>query len=301
MMSVGVAKLLARAAALQGRAIPVSRFEFQSGTDAGLPFSELATETVISESWLAVFAQGETLVQNALPSKDQCPAVWLSKDRDPVLIRGITSQRVFVEDTEGSTRELDFQELGTGRSVLLRVPGAGDASLKDPARTPTSATGWFIHSIFKRRRVFWEGALATLLVGLFGLAASLYTMQVYDRVIPLKGYSTLIMLTLGVAIAITMELVMKQVRAIMVERACKAIDQELSDVFFSKAIAIRLDARPRTVGTFASQIRHFESVRNFMTSTTLMVLADIPLALMFIGVIGMIAGWIALVPLRRFP
>lgn len=301
MPSPAIAKLLSRAAALQGRAIPVSRFEFRSATEEGLSVAELATETAITELWLAVFPQGEAVVQSALPEKDQYPAIWLSTGEEPLLLRGMTSQRVLAEDSQGATREVDLSELRSGNVVLLRVPGTSDASLKDPTRMPTSAKGWFIHSIYKRRRVFMEGALATLLVGLFGLAASLYTMQVYDRVIPLKGYSTLMVLTIGVAIAITMELVMKQVRAVMVERSCKAIDQELSDVFFSKAISIRLDARPRTVGTFASQIRHFESVRNFMTSTTLMVLADIPLALLFIAVIGMIAGWIALVPLLAIP
>ena len=70
---------------------------------------------------------------------------------------------------------------------------------------------------------------------------------------------------------------------------------------FSKALSIRLDARPRTVGTFASQIRNFESVRNFMTSTTLMVIADVPLALFFIFIIFLIAGWLALIPLVSIP
>ncbi len=301
MSSPEIAKLLARAAALQGRAIPVTRFEFSAAAQGGLTVSELATETAVTELWFAVFPQGEAIVQSALPQKNQYPAIWVGPDADPLLLRGMTSQRVFAEDPQGKTREVERGELASGNVVILRVPGADDASIHDPTRRPTSAKGWFVHSIYKRRRVFLEGALATLLIGLFGLAASLYSMQVYDRVIPLKGYSTLIVLTIGVAIAITMELVMKQVRAVMVERSCKAIDQELSDVFFSKAISIRLDARPRTVGTFASQIRHFESVRNFMTSTTLMVLADIPLALLFIVVIAMIAGPIALVPLLAIP
>jgi len=296
-----IAKLLSRASALQGRAIPVSRFEFRASTQEGLLVSELTSETAVTELWLAVFAQGEAFVQSNLPQKDQYPALWLGQDREPLLLRGMTSQRVFAEDAQGHTHEIELGELRSGNVVVLRVPGAGDASLNEPTRMPTSAKGWFIHSIYKRRRLFLEGALATFMIGFFGLAASLYTMQVYDRVIPLKGYSTLMVLTLGVAIAITMELVMKQVRAVMIERSCKAIDQELSDVFFSKAISIRLDARPRTVGTFASQIRHFESVRNFMTSTTLMVLADIPLALVFIAVIGMIAGPIAFVPLLAIP
>jgi ATP-binding cassette subfamily C protein LapB len=87
----------------------------------------------------------------------------------------------------------------------------------------------------------------------------------------------------------------------MVDRACKVIDQELSAVFFGKALDIRMDARPSTVGTFASQIRHFESVRNFLTSSSLFIMADLPFAILFVGVIAIIAGPVALVPLVAVP
>jgi len=126
-------------------------------------------------------------------------------------------------------------------------------------------------------------------------------MQVYDRVVPTKGFSTLWVLTIGVLLAIFFELVMKLVRSHMVDKASKAMDLELSGVFFSKALAIRSDCRPRSVGTFASQIRHFESVRNFMTSSTLFILADAPFALLFILVIYIIAGPVAFVPLMMIP
>ena len=126
-------------------------------------------------------------------------------------------------------------------------------------------------------------------------------MQVYDRVVPTQGFSTLWVLTVGVLMAIVLELVMRQVRNRLVENACKAIDEELSGVFFGHALAIRMDQRPRTVGTFAAQIRHFEMVRNFMTSSTLFIFADAPFALMFVVVIGMLAGPVALVPLVFIP
>ena len=114
------------------------------------------------------------------------------------------------------------------------------------------ARALFIAALLKRKKIFIEAALATLLIGVFGLTASLYTMQVYDRVIPLSSFATLTVLTIGVLIAIGMELVIKQVRANITERACKVIDLELSDVFFGKALSIRLDARPKSVGTVAS-------------------------------------------------
>lgn len=166
---------------------------------------------------------------------------------------------------------------------------------------PKKALRHFLDAIYARRRVFIEAMLGTFVVNLIGLASSIYTMQIYDRVIPNNGLSTLWVLTFGVLLAMLFELTMKQVRAVMVDRACKAMDLELSDLFFGHALAIRMDKRPRTIGTFAAQIRLFESVRNFLTSTTLFVLADIPFALLFVLVIAWIAGPVAAVPLLLIP
>lgn len=93
----------------------------------------------------------------------------------------------------------------------------------------------------------------------------------------------------------------KQVRSRIVDIASKKIDLELSSVFFGKAMDIRMDARPPIAGTFASQIRHFESERDFMTSFTLLILVDAPFAILFIGVIAILGGPVALVPLVMMP
>lgn len=163
------------------------------------------------------------------------------------------------------------------------------------------AFSYFVAALKARRRTFLEAILATVVISLIALASSLYSMQVYDRVIPNYGLDTLWVLTFGVLLAIAMELLMKHVRALMVDRACKAIDEELSDVFFTRAMGIRMDKRPRTIGTFAAQIRMFEAVRNFLTSTTLFVLADLPFALVFVAIIAWIAGPLAWIPLLLLP
>ena len=90
----------------------------------------------------------------------------------------------------------------------------------------------FVRAIFKRKWVFLEAVVGTVMLNLMALATSLYSMQVYDRVIPNQGLQTLWVLTIGVLVAVGLELVLKQVRAMMVDRACKAIDVELSDFFF---------------------------------------------------------------------
>lgn len=170
-----------------------------------------------------------------------------------------------------------------------------------PEAPKPRAISQFTRAIFKHRRIFIEAMVGTFVLNMIGLATALYSMTVYDRVIPNSGFDTLWVLTVGVLIAVILELVLKQVRATMVDRACKAIDIDLSDFFFTRALNIRMDARPRSIGTFAAQVRMFESVRAFMTSTTLFVLADIPFAVLFVGVIALIAGPVALVPLLLLP
>jgi ATP-binding cassette subfamily C protein LapB len=202
------------------------------------------------------------------------------------------------EDHQGRVGELSHVALGGGHVLALQVSSAQET---EQHAGPRSAGEWFAFSLSRYRSSFMDAVFATFIISFIGLLAAMYSMQVYDRVVPSKGYSTLLVLTVGVLISIALELLIKQVRAQMVERACKAIDQELSAVFFGKALDIRMDARPRTVGTFASQIRHFESVRSFLTSSTLFILADAPFAFLFVIVIGMISWQVALVPLVMVP
>jgi ATP-binding cassette subfamily C protein LapB len=108
-------------------------------------------------------------------------------------------------------------------------------------------------------------------------------------------------ITIGALIAMAIELITKEIRSITIDKACKQIDAELSGVFFGQMLSIRMDARPNSVGTFASQIKQFEFVRNFMTSSTLFVLADIPFVVFFIIIIWMVGGALALVPLSLLP
>lgn len=164
-----------------------------------------------------------------------------------------------------------------------------------------TAMDYFLIAIRQRKSIFLEAAFGTLVLNFIGLATSMYSMQVYDRVIPTNGTQTLWVLTVGVMLAIAIEFIIKEARSFMVDKACKTIDLELSDFFFAKAIGVRMDSRPPTIGTFAAQIRMYESVRNFMTSTTLFLIADIPFALLFIGVIALVSPTIALVPLVLFP
>lgn len=297
----GLALVLSRLAALLGHAVPAHRFGMMSVTDAGLSLETLPRIERLKAWWIARFPTSEAIELDADGlSTEIFPLVWISNDQSTVrLVRSRSGRGALITQNEkGETLVLTMDEARHGTLLRLTTSPAQPGEMAHPGM---SATDWFAYTLRRYRFVFFEGVAATFVVSMLSLVAALYSMQVYDRVIPTKGYATLWVLTIGVIIAIVLELVLKQVRAYMVDRACKVIDQELSAVFFGKALAIRMDARPRTIGTFAAQIRQFESVRNFLTSSSLFIMADLPFGILFIGIIAMLAGPVALVPLLMVP
>jgi len=295
-----LAALLSRLASLQGTAVPAHRFVYQQKSESGVALEDMAVIDQTIAIWGERFPDGPTAkIDLAKVVKNDFPLIWVSADGSELkLLRGKQNAEYIAESSDWSVDTLSEEQVAEGQLIQLLVHQ--DQSVQAELAS-FSAKDWFIYAARKRRGVFFEAIFATFVLSIFGLMSALYTMQVYDRVVPTEGFSTLWVLTIGVLMAIFFELVMKLVRSHLVDKASKAIDLELSGVFFSKALAIRSDCRPKTVGTFASQIRHFESVRNFMTSSTIFVLADAPFALLFILVIYFIAGPVAFVPLMMIP
>jgi ATP-binding cassette subfamily C protein LapB len=205
----------------------------------------------------------------------------------------------------GHAGEMQGQD-AEGRPVRLAAD-SGPRCLQLPSRSRGGvperprAAALLRRAMWARKGPFADAVLATVLVSLLTLATSLYSMQVFDRVIPNQGFDTLWVLTVGVGLAILLELMLKVVRSRLVDRAANDVDHELSRWFFERMQGIRMEARPPSVGTLASQIKGFEMVRGVLTSTSLFVLADVPFAGLFVVVIALVGGPVALVPLVFLP
>ena len=156
-------------------------------------------------------------------------------------------------------------------------------------------------AVFRRKHVIVVAVMATVVVNLIALVTGLYSMQVYDRVVPRGAFSTLWVLTAGAAVALAFDLILRVIRANMLERESVEIDTEVSEFFFSRAGDVRLDARPPSVGTMAAQLRGLEQVRSVMSSSALFAFADLPFAILFILIIFLLGGVIALVLVFAFP
>jgi ATP-binding cassette subfamily C protein LapB len=171
-----------------------------------------------------------------------------------------------------------------------------------PSQKPfVRAIDVFVDGIARRKRVLALAILATVMVNLIALATSIYSMQVYDRVIPRGSFSTLWALSIGAVVALGFDFVLRVVRARLLEQEAAKIDSEVSEFFFARANDVRLDARPPSIGTMAAQLRGMEQIRSTMSSATIFALTDLPFALFFILVVAQLGGIIALVMVVSFP
>ncbi|OZI39398.1 ABC transporter [Bordetella genomosp. 1] len=151
--------------------------------------------------------------------------------------------------------------------------------------------------VLSHRGLLLEAAVGGLVLAAISVLVSFYSMQVYDRVIPTAAYQTLLVLTLGVAVAVLIEYVGKRLRSGLYERVIDAVDQRLARVVYLRFLSVRLDQLPPGVGSLASQLRGYESVRAFLTTLLSQTVVDVPFALLFLGVIALISPWLALIPL----
>lgn len=160
---------------------------------------------------------------------------------------------------------------------------------------------WFFKVIWRFKKYYYQVILATFMVNFLALVSSLYVMNVYDRVVPNKAYQTLWVLTIGVLLAIGFEFAAKMMRAYLTDIAGKKADLIISAALFRRVMGIKLQERPASSGSYANNLRDFEAVREFMTSASLLTLVDMPFLLLFVWVIWLVGGWLALVPLCIIP
>lgn len=183
------------------------------------------------------------------------------------------------------------------------LPGHGIATLRlaQPYRATNSPVLSLVMDELKAHKSkLIEGAAGGFLLAFLGILVSFYSMQVYDRVIPTGAMQTLLVLTLGILIAIAIEYAAKRLRSHVYEQLVDLVDQRLARTVYLRFLSIRLDQLPPSVGTLASQLRGYETVRGFLLTLTTQLAVDAPFALVFALVIAAIAGPLAFVPLAFF-
>ena len=218
--------------------------------------------------------------------------------------RGQYLYQVVVPESGGALMlaEAELLEIYAGYALVATPKPKLDSRADDQLLPKGPGEGhWLFSTLWRYRRYFYSAALAALLANVLTLASTFFTMNVYDRVIPTQAYVTLWSLAVGVIIAIVFEFTTRQVRTWLIDVAGKKADLILGAKLFRQVMAMRMENKPQSSGTFANQLRDFEAVRDFVTSATLATLSDLPFCALFMFIIYMIGGALAYVPLAAIP
>lgn len=234
------------------------------------------------------------------------PILLVTKEGMPLILSG-------VDDARQMARVIDPERSETARSVTVSELSSiysGYAFLVKPAATAdarTVAAGdlpqthWFWSVVRRFGSNYGHVALAALLVNMLALAAPLFTMNVYDRVVPNGAIPSLVALAIGLGLAIVFDFIIRIVRSRIIDLTGKKIDVVLAANIFEHILAVKMANRPTSVGILANQMRDFDSVREFFTSGTVVAATDLIFAVIFIGVLFIIAGPLAWIPLVMLP
>ena len=160
---------------------------------------------------------------------------------------------------------------------------------------------WLMEPIRANRTLYIQVAVAAVMINLFSLGASLFSMTVYNRIVPNNAINSLVALSIGMAIVLIFDFVLKALRGYFIDIAGQRIDRTVGAAIFARMLSMRMENRKGSSGAFAGLLREFEALRDFFASATLAAIVDVPFILLFLVVIWAIAGPVVIVPLLMVP
>lgn len=262
-----------------------ARYDGRSANSKGQAINELGTVIAVLKD-VGVDKTPEILEQ---PDAAFLPLLAYRPDLGWGVIDGQTPQKSWNFKQENNQIHTSIDEL----SLILRVR-LSDEHIQ---RRKSSFTDLLKSDLGNYKGVLFEAIIATFLINMLALAVSLFSMQVYDRVIPTRSEYTLIILASGVFLVILFEAFMKFSRSRIMDKVVVGLDQYLSREVFQRLLKVRIDQMPGSVGSMAAQLRGYEQVRSFFTASTLFGLVDLPMTIIFISLVAFIGSpLVALVP-----
>ncbi|WP_297833623.1 type I secretion system permease/ATPase [Pseudomonas sp.] len=278
----------------------------RAGLSAGLPLKQQRlTLDLLPRAAARAGLQARVLRRelNDISTLNLPVLLLLKNSRCAILRRWSDDGRALIlpSEAEGGEQWVSREELAENYSgqALFARPRHELEDLRSPLVPRVDA--WFRDTLKLSRWLYSDAILASLCINVLGLMVPLFVMQTYDRVVPNQAVSTLWVLSIGLLVGTVFELVLRMVRAHLLDQAGKKTDIILSATLFERITGMSMKARPATVGGFAQSIHDFQGLREFLTAVTLTSLIDLPFAVLMLAVIGLLGGWLVVIPMVAFP
>jgi len=229
------------------------------------------------------------------------PCILMLKKENACILVSVDEAResvkVILPEVGNVIQEIPYEELAkeyAGFAFYIKKELRFDE--RELKKEGTKKRHWFFGTLKYSRDIYRDIIIASLLINLFVLATPLFTMNVYDRVVPNNAIDTLWILALGVSVIYIFDMVIKLVRTNFLEIAAKKSDIIMSSILFEKTMDLRMKATPDSVGSYANKLTEFESIRSFLTSSTLSLLIDLPFVFIFLLTVYYVAGPVVIIP-----
>lgn len=231
---------------------------------------------------------------------DLLPAVLLLENEEACVLVGWNDDRTVARivypdlaETRVDVPWSRLREMHQGIAIYARPTFRYDS--RSPEVSKRIGGHWFWSVIRENRGLYRDVLIAAFMVNVFALAMPLFVLNVYDRVVPNHAIETLFLFSIGVVIVLVADLALRIMRSYFVDKAAARADVKLSAMIMERALGMRMEDFPVSVGSFASRLNSFEAVRSFIGSATVLAFVDLPFALLFIAIIALIA-WPLAVP-----
>ena len=230
------------------------------------------------------------------------PAILVLKNNQACILEQIdldSKQVQIIQPVAGDHSSLsisidELSELYSGFAFFITQEYQFDS--RSPEVLLTHNKHWFWGTIWNSAGIYRDVLFASFFINLFVIANPLFVMNIYDRVVPNNAIETLWVMAAGVSIVFFFDYILKIVRGHYLEIAGKKADIVLSALIFEKVMSLKMEVMPESVGAFSSNLKEFDSVRNFLTSVTMTTFIDLPFFVLFLLTISFIAGQLVLVP-----
>lgn len=238
----------------------------------------------------------EAAAQQLDPKQMALPALIFNQQRMFLAIARDKHTLTLVDDNNQQQQQT-FAELKQYEPQSWHIVRANNLDQRGTTNHSNHQRHWLLAAFDQVKPFYGSFLAASLAINVLALITPLFTMNVYDRVVPNQAIDTLWVLAIGACIAISFDWLLKQARSKLADVAGKQIDTQVSAKLFQHVLGMQLEHRPVSAGAFAKQLQDFDSVREFITSATLVTAVDLPFTIIFLVLIAMLGGPMVLVPL----
>lgn len=228
------------------------------------------------------------------------PVVLLPGDRAPLVVLRKLGRRVYrvYDPTLGGEVNMDARVLDARKSKPMLMVAPNFESVQEHTGNRFAREGhWFWSAVRGHTVSILYVLLAAAFINVFAIAFPLFTMNVYDRVLPNSAQTTLWVLAIGIGLVAIFDLLLKLARAGVIEFVGRSIDFRLSSALFDRVLNTPMSSRPSSTGAFVSRIGQYEVLREFVAASTLVMFVDALFLGIFAYIIALLVGWLVIFPL----